>query len=622
MLEINQSPLQGVGGRPIELLSPAKNLECGLTAINHGADAVYIGASKFGARANAGNSIQDIEELAKYAHKFNARVYAAVNTILMDDELEDAQKQIWQLYEAGADAIIVQDMGILQMDLPPIALHASTQTDNRTVEKVKFLQDVGFSQVVLARELSLHQIKEISSQTTVSLEFFVHGALCVCYSGQCYISAALSGGRSANRGECAQYCRLPYDLLDANGEVVMKSKHLLSLKDMNLSNSLEDLIDAGVSSLKIEGRLKEADYVKNITAYYRQKLDAILEGSSKYKKASSGKTTFMFTPNPEKSFHRGSTNYFLYGRNAEIASFDTPKSVGEQIGRVTEIGKNYLYINTKQTLNNGDGLCFLNPHGEFSGFRVNRVDEARVYPHDMHKVSKGTMLYRNLDVEFEKILSKKSSERKIAIDFKMEEIPSGFKLSAMDKDGNTVSAELESVKELAKNEQMVEDNIRTQLSKLGTTDFYARDISISISQPYFIPSSQLAELRRALVENLELKRSAEFKRLSAFVHNTSAIFPKGSLSYLGNVSNRLAREFYSLHGVSEIEQAFELETVKNVPLMFTKHCIKYNLGLCPNDPNAKAEKSSFAYSLRYKDTILDLKFDCANCEMLVSKQGY
>lgn len=618
MLEINQSPLQGVGGRPIELLSPAKNLECGLTAINHGADAVYIGASKFGARANAGNSIQDIEELAKYAHKFNAHVYAAVNTILMDDELEDAQKQIWQLYEAGADAIIVQDMGILQMDLPPIALHASTQTDNRTVGKVKFLQDVGFSQVVLARELSLQQIKEISSQTTVPLEFFVHGALCVCYSGQCYVSAALSGGRSANRGECAQYCRLPYDLLDANGEVVLKNKHLLSLKDMNLSNSLEDLIDAGVSSLKIEGRLKEADYVKNITAYYRQKLDAILDGSSKYKKSSSGKTTFMFTPNPEKSFHRGSTKYFLYGRNAEIASFDTPKSVGEEIGRVSEIGKNYLYINTKQTLNNGDGLCFLNPHGEFSGFRVNRVDEARVYPHDMPKVSKGTMLYRNFDVEFEKILSKKSSERKIALDFKLEEIPSGFKLIAIDEDGNTVSAELESAKELAKNEQMVEENIRTQLSKLGTTDFYAREISISITQAYFIPSSQLAELRRALVENLELKRSNEFKRLSAFAHNTAAKFPNGSLSYLGNVSNRLAREFYFLHGVSEIDQAFELETVKNVPLMFTKHCIKYNLGLCPNDPNAKPEKSSFAYSLRYKDTILDLKFDCANCEMLVS----
>lgn len=619
MLEINQSPLQGVGGRPIELLSPAKNLDCGLAAINHGADAVYIGASQFGARAAAGNSIQDIAQLVSYAHKFNARVYAAVNTILTDDQLDSAQKLIWQLYEAGADAIITQDMGVTQLDLPPIALHASTQTDNRTVEKVKFLEDVGFSQVVLARELSLEQIKNISSQTTVPLEFFVHGALCVCYSGQCYISQAFTG-RSANRGECAQYCRLPYDLLDASGNTIMKNKHFLSLKDLNLSDSLEALMDAGISSFKIEGRLKEADYVKNITAYYRQKLDAILDGSSKYEKASSGKITFFFSPNPAKSFNRGTTSYFLYGRNSDMASLDTPKSIGEEIGRVKEIGKNYLYIQTNETLHNGDGLCFIGKNGEFNGFRVNRADDGRVYPLEMPKLSSGTLIYRNLDVEFENQLSKKSSERKISVDFKFEEIEDGFKLTIVDEDNNQTQDQLYIFKELAKNTSLVEENIRTQLSKLGTTDFVARSVSVVMTQPYFIPSSRLSELRRELIIKLEEIRLSSYARLKAFKENKSIKFPELELSYLGNVSNKLAKQFYVQHGVQQIEDAFELKPLENVPLMFTKNCIKYNLGLCPHESIDKKEHISSSYSLQYKETILNLKFDCKNCEMLVSKR--
>src|ERR1035437_1229160 len=357
----------------IELLSPAKNLECGLAAINHGADAVYIGASSFGARAAAGNTLEDIATLVQYAHKYRSKVHVALNTILTDEQLPEAEKLIWEVYNAGADALIVQDMGILQLNLPPIALHASTQTDNRTVEKVKFLQDVGFSRVVLARELSLKQIAEIASQTDVELEAFIHGALCVSYSGQCYMSQA-NCGRSANRGQCAQYCRLPYHLVDADDNVLVKNKHLLSLKDLDQSDSLEEMLEAGVTSFKIEGRLKDADYVKNITAYYRRKLDAILDGSTRYRRASAGRTTILFEPNPEKSFRRSNTDYFLHGRKPDIAQLETPKSLGEPIGKVTYIGRNFFEMQNGTLLNNGDGLCFINKHGDLTGFRVNRVE--------------------------------------------------------------------------------------------------------------------------------------------------------------------------------------------------------------------------------------------------------
>ncbi len=387
----------------VELLSPAKNATFGIEAINHGADAVYIGAPKFGARSAAGNSMQDIESLINYAHKFNARIYIALNTILKGNELPEAQQLIRNLYNVGADAIIIQDMGILQLDLPPIALHASTQTDNRTVEKVDFLEKAGFSQVVLARELSLEQIKNISSRTSVPLEVFVHGALCVSYSGQCYISQSL-GKRSANRGECAQYCRLPYNLIDAEGKTILADKHLLSLKDLNLSNYLTDLIDAGVYSFKIEGRLKDLDYVKNVTAFYRQRLDEILSTSKTKKKSSSGNIFYFFEPNPEKTFHRGSTCYFLHGRTEDtIASFDTPKSTGEYIGKINDVTKNYFTISKNKlspTLHNGDGLCFINKRGEFCGFRLNKVEENRLYPAQMPMIDKNTTVYRNLDYEF------------------------------------------------------------------------------------------------------------------------------------------------------------------------------------------------------------------------------
>lgn len=606
--------------RAIELLSPAKNIECGLAAINHGADAVYIGASRFSARAAAGNSIQHIEQLARYAHKYNARVYAAVNTILYDHELEDVRKLIWQLYQAGADALIVQDMGILQMDLPPIALHASTQTDNRTPEKVRFFQQMGFSQVVLARELSLEQIRQIAAQTTVPLEFFVHGALCVCYSGQCYISQAMAG-RSANRGECAQYCRLPYDLLDGDGNLLMHDKHLLSLKDFNLSAALSDLLDAGISSFKIEGRLKDAPYVKNVTAYYRQKLDNLLEGAGgSYKKSSSGKTTFFFTPNPEKSFNRGTTTYFLYKREPNLSSFATPKSVGEHLGRVKEVGKNFLGINTSLSIHNGDGLCYITPSGDFAGFRVNRVEGNRIFPLDMPKLKPGTEIYRNYDIEFEKLLDKKSAERKMSVRLTFSETDRGFKILAVDEDDYTAEALLNTTKELATNMDKAMETIQTQLRKWGNSDYVVEGLDVQLSEAFFIPSSQLADIRRNLMEALDEKRAASYLRMQRKRVEDKPMFPKTELSYLGNVSNYLAEEFYRQHGVTAIEPALELNNAAaGRPLMYTKYCLKFQLGMCSKQKPTALVAS--ALSLRYKDMLFSLTFDCAACEMVVQKKG-
>src|ERR1035437_6409202 len=446
------------GVRGIELLSPAKNLECGLAAINHGADAVYIGASQFRARAAAGNSVEDIATLVKHAHQYRVKVLVAVNTILTDDQLHEAENLIWEVYNAGADALIIQDMGILKLNLPPITLHASTQTDNRTVEKVKFLQDVGFSRVVLARELSLKQITDISSQTEVELEAFVHGALCVSYSGQCYMSQA-NCGRSANRGQCAQYCRLPYHLLDADDTMLMKNKHFLSLKDLDLSDSLGELMEAGVTSFKIEGRLKDVDYVKNITAYYRKKLDAVLEGNTRFQKASAGRTTFFFEPNPEKSFRRGATDYFLHERKDDIVQLDTPKSMGEAIGKVKEIWEYYFTMSSAEKLNNGDGLCFINQHGDLTGFRVNKVDGRRVYPADMPRLAEGIWLYRNQDHEFEKILQHKTSERKVGLEIVFREIANGFYIQLTDEDGTSILFQAVCDKQPAQKPEAVNDNI-------------------------------------------------------------------------------------------------------------------------------------------------------------------
>ncbi len=616
------SPL-GVRGRIIELLSPAKNLECGLAAINHGADAVYIGASKFGARVAAGNSIEDIETLVNYAHRFRAKVFVALNTVLTNNQLEEAEKLIHQIYNAGADALIIQDMGILKMNLPPIELHASTQTDNRTIEKVRFLSEAGFSRVVLARELSLKQIADISSQTNVELEAFVHGALCVSYSGQCYISEAMCG-RSANRGECAQYCRLPYNLADASGKIITRNKHLLSLKDLDLSGHLKEMMDAGISSFKIEGRLKDIDYVKNITAFYRKKLDVVLAGNSNYNKASAGKTTFFFDPDPDKSFRRSSTEYFYNGRQKGVFTPDTPKSLGEEIGKVTLVEKSYFEVENGNKLNNGDGLCFLSSNGELVGFRLNKVESnnisnrmgLRCFPLSMPEIKIGTLLYRNQNQLFDKILTGKTSERKIAIVIEFSETDSGFSLKATDEDNLSAEIFINVAKQPAQKTEAVFDNIRNQLSKLGNTIYEAFEIKIKISQPWFFAVSQLSEWRRLVIVELEKVRMNFYQR-NVRKKDIKPDYPVKNLTYLGNVTNNLAESFYREHGVDNIQPGFEVNAQDGVPLMFTRHCIKFEMGFCPHEGG----KSEFhePFFLIHKGQKFKLKFDCGKCEMQVIK---
>ena len=601
--------------RPIELLSPAKDLNCGIEAINHGADAVYIGAPKFGARAAAGNSLEDIRELCEYAHLYGARIYVTLNTILKEDELEEAERMIWDLWRVGTDALIIQDMGITRLNLPPIPLHASTQTDNRTPEKVRFLEAAGFTQVVLARELSLNEIRRISEATTVPLEVFVHGALCVSYSGQCYLSAALSG-RSANRGECAQYCRLPYTMVDATGTEIVTHKHLLSLKDMNRSDQLEALLDAGVSSLKIEGRLKDVGYVKNITAYYRKKLDAVLSRRPEYRRASAGRSTYTFEPVAEKSFNRGFTPFLLEGRTADITAFNTPKSLGEPVGTVKEIKGNSFTVAGLKQLSNGDGLVFFNRKGELEGFRVNRVEANRVFPLYMPQLTPKTPLYRNFDQAFDKLLAKPSAERKLSVEIEFLDNPFGFTLCMEDETGARIMLTEPFAKELARREQ--QDNIRTQLSKLGNTPFEASKVVVGLSENWFVPSSLLADMRRRGVEKLLEARRARYPRetVKRVQPSVSIPFPERQLTYLGNVANGKARSFYQDHGVEQIDPAFELSPRKDVPLMFTKHCLRYSMGWCPTYQKDKSPYKE-PYYLLYKDTRLRLQFDCKHCQMLV-----
>lgn len=603
--------------KKIELLSPAKDLNCGIEAVNHGADAVYIGAPKFGARSAAGNTIEDINSLCDYAHIYGVRVYVALNTILKEEELEEARQLAWDLYEAGADALIVQDMALMKLSLPPIPLHASTQTDNRTVEKVRFLQNAGFSQVVLARELTLDEIRLISKNTEVPLEAFVHGALCVSYSGQCYLSAAMNG-RSANRGECSQCCRLPYTMVDADGKVIAENKYLLSLRDMNRSENLEDLLDAGITSFKIEGRLKEVSYVKNITALYRQKLDCLLADRKEYRKASDGVCRYRFTPKADKSFNRSFTPFYLRNRIADVTSFDSPKSRGEYIGSVKEIHENYFTVSGTVRLNNGDGLVFFDKNGELKGFRVNKVEENKVFPLERQPLFPKMKLYRNYDRQFETLLSKLTVERKIRVEISFVENAIGFTLEMKDEGGCSVSVVRPAEKVLAKTEQT--DNIRNQLSKLGNTPFEANEISVVMNNHWFIPSSVLNDMRRKAVSLLLSARKIRFRR--ELVRRPSDkdfnSYPERELSYLGNVSNSLARSFYEEHGVSAIDPAFELKQPENVPLMFTKHCLRYSMGWCPLHHKVKSPFKE-PYYLLYKDTRLLLKFDCKNCRMLVIK---
>jgi len=610
--------------RKIELLAPAKNLDAGMEAINHGADAVYIGAPQFSARASAGNSLEAIRQLTEYAHTYWAKVYVALNTILYDSEFPVVGKYINELYYMGVDALIIQDMGILNLPFPPIPLHASTQCDNRTVEKIRFFEEAGFSRAILARELSLSEIKAIALQTNLQLEAFVHGALCVSYSGQCYVSQALSG-RSANRGECAQFCRLPYTLQDASGKTIARNKHLLSLKDLNLSEQLEDLLDAGVTSLKIEGRLKEVSYVKNITAYYRKRLDEIFVKRPEYVRASSGSVVPFFVPDPAKSFNRGFTTYFLNGRNQPVASPETPKSLGEPIGNVKDLNRNFFTVSGQKAVHNGDGLCFIDSKKELHGFRVNRVGEGKIFPAEMPALYPGTTLYRNYDHEFEKTLSKKSAERKIGIEFELAENAFGFSLTATDDDFCRVTLTLPFAKEPAQKDQQA--NCREQLSKLGNTPFELRQLTISLNGNWFIPSSVLSELKRRTVERLLSVRKINYVQAQRTITAVSPVYPKSNLTYLGNVANKNAEAFYLRCGVQRIEPAFENQMQEDVPLMFTKHCILYEAGYCKRDKMRRDGARPVSTMADFEEPLylvsgknrLRVAFDCGRCEMRVKK---
>ena len=607
----------------LELLAPAKNADYGIEAIRHGADAVYIGGPAFGARATAGNSVEDIARLCAFAHKYHAQVFVALNTILMDDELETAEKLIWDVYNAGADALIVQDMGVLQLNLPPIALHASTQMDNRNPEKVAFLEQVGFSQVVLARELGLSQIREVAAHTNMQIEFFIHGALCVAYSGLCNLSHAFSN-RSANRGECSQMCRLPGNLKTRQGDVLAQNEHLLSLKDNNQTDNLEALIDAGVRSFKIEGRLKDLSYVKNVTAHYRQKLDAIMARRPEFVASSHGRTEHTFTPDPEKTFNRGSTDYFVHERSQGIKDFRSPKYIGQDVGKVVALGKDFIQVSSTHEFNNGDGLAYFPPNyamakqsdDKLQGLRVNRAEGHKLHvlqvPRDLRV---GMTLYRNHNQAFEALLAKESAKRIIGVDMRLTDTARGVALTLTDIYGLSATVELEVEKTPATDAEKTLQTIRTQLSKLGSTDFTARQISIETAQPWFLPASTLNGLRRDAVAALELARVEGYQRPKPWKYNQDAVYPFKHLSYLGNVANEKAKDFYQRHGVIEIQDPYEKNGVtEDVPLMVTKHCLRFNFNLCPKEvPGIKADPMV----LEIGNDVLKLVFDCPKCEMLV-----
>jgi putative protease len=613
----------------LELLAPARDADIGIEAVNHGADAVYIGGPSFGARSSADNSVAEIARLVEYAHRYHARIFATLNTILRDDELAPARKLAWQLYEAGVDALIVQDMGLLELDLPPIQLHASTQCDIRTPAKARFLEDVGFSQLVLARELTLEQIAEVRAATTVPLEFFIHGALCVAYSGQCYISHAQTG-RSANRGDCSQACRLPYQVTDSQGRVVAHDKHVLSLKDNNQSDNLEALIDAGIRSFKVEGRYKDMGYVKNVTAHYRKLLDQILERRPELACASSGHCTFTFTPDPEMNFNRGATDYFVQGRKQDIGAFDSPKNPGLPIGWVSKVGPDWVEIDTPATLNNGDGLCYYDLHKELTGLAINEAEKVgdarwRVRPKDrvaeLKDLRVGVEINRNRDMSWQRVLDKKSAERRIGVWLNLSETDDGFALSVTDEEGFTGTATVAMAKEPAKDAARAEAGLHENLAKLGTTIFGPLEIVLDLSQPWFLPASTVNQLRRDAVAKLETARVAGLERL-ARAEEKPVAYPEDTLSYLGNVFNTKARDFYARHGVKLIAAAYEShEEAGAVSLMITKHCVRYSLSLCPRQTQGvtgvhgtiKAEPLNLVNG----DEVLTLRFDCKACEMHV-----
>jgi putative protease len=594
--------------KKIELLSPAKDVEVGMAAINHGADAVYIGGPDFGAREKASNSIEDIERLCRHAALYDAKVYVTLNTLLYDNELERARKMAYDCWNAGVDALIVQDMQLLQLDLPPIPLHASTQCDNLTVEKVQLLEQLGFSQVVLGRELSLKEIREIREKTTVPLEFFVHGALCVSHSGQCYLSQYI-GNRSANRGACAQPCRLPWDLLDEKGKVLMKNHHLLCLKDLNNSAHLEELMDAGITSFKIEGRLKDADYVKNVTAYYRQKLDAIISRRNDLKQASLGHCSYNFEVNPDKSFNRGFTDYFINGRQKGIGSPFTPKSMGEYIGEVSWCNPLRMEIDTDKTLHNGDGLCFLNQNDELVGLRADVVrtgadGACTVSTNRPHGAQRGARIYRNLDLEWQKQVDASTGNRKIDINLTLAETETGYELSAQFPSAkfSILNSQLSIDKIIANNPEKATENIRKKALQWGDTAFNPVNLELQFAEPRLIPASVIGEMKRQLVEKLTDALIVD--------HQTHRRLRQPSFS------ETVTPELPTLNSKLSTLNFQDPDTILD-HLMTCHHCIRYANGMCSKETGQKATP----LWIRNGNNVFRLEFDCRNCLMYVLSEN-
>lgn len=602
----------------VELLAPAKNTETGIAAINHGADAVYIGFEQFGAREAAGNSLNDIEKLVNYAHIFHSKVYITLNTILFENEIDLVNKVINNLYKIGADAIIIQDMGILEMDLPPIAIHASTQTHNSSIEKIKFLEDIGIQRVVVARELNINEIREIRNNTTIELEAFIHGALCVSYSGQCYFSQAITG-RSANRGACAQPCRSIYSLVDEDGNVLARNKHLLSLMDLNQTDNIKSLINSGITSLKIEGRLKGIDYVKNITAHYRTILDRIIGSDKSLLRASSGKTTFFFEPDPYKTFNRGYSSYFTNERQKGLVSLNTQKSLGKFIGKVAESNEKSFSLDTNIEVRNNDGLCFFDNDKKLKGFKVNKVEDGNIYPNQIIDFKKGTSIYRNYDHHFYTLLkngktSNRQVEAKLIID--IEERKVIFRI--IDEDSTSTEVIIDEIVEIASNPDSLIQNIQKQVVKTGNTPIRIVEISIEKKTQNlpFITISQINELRRRLIENHISNRISTHKLQKSKVIPNSVPYPNKSLTFKANVSNSLAQKFYQRHGVENIEKAFELQSnFSSKEIMETKYCILCELGYCDGKNGSKFSKKKLY--LQDNNRKYPLQFNCKECKMKI-----
>lgn len=600
----------------LELLAPAKDLACGLDAVNCGADAVYIGAERFGARVSAGNDMADIHKLADYAHKYRAKVYAAFNTILHDEEMERARRLARQLWDAGVDALIVQDMGLLEAGLPPIPLIASTQAHNTTPEKVLFLEKAGFKRVILARELSLAEIKAIRAKTSLELEAFVHGALCVCYSGQCYLSYFL-GGRSGNRGECAQPCRKLYTLKDAAGATICADKHLLSLKDLNLSRRLAHLAAAGVTSFKIEGRLKDRDYVRNIVSYYRRELDKVIakRGCSR---PSLGKSFAAFEPNPAKTFNRGYTEYFIDGNPVNVASPDTPKFMGETLGPATDVRQGSFRLHCSEKLHPGDGVTYFDKEGRLAGSLVNGISEGRVRADNLKGLENGTLVYRNLDKEFLRSLERDMLQRRFALRLEFSDCDGGFVLKASDERGAAGEARWRGVKAAAQKPEQALETIRKQLSKLGETEYWLEALELKLSKPYFLPVAALNDLRREALAALELAAAAlPAAREEAPLVPNDYPYPAEKLDYTANVLNALAARFYKRHGVKEIGRAAEGGAdLAGRALMTTKFCLRRQYGLCKKGKEVEPLFMEDGEGHRFR-----LEFDCKACVMKIFHEG-